>query len=112
MNQLWQIDFIYFKIQGWGWYYLSTVLDDHFRYGLAWKLAATMAATEVRETLEKALAQAKLDRVRSGMSRGCFRTSGHAMCLRSPAGGLPLGAYSLKGRPRLMEVVDSHIFTT
>ena len=47
MNELWQTDFTYFKIQGWGWYYLSTVLDDYSRYILAWKLTATMAATDV-----------------------------------------------------------------
>ena len=27
-NELWQTDFTYFKIIGWGWYFLSTVLDD------------------------------------------------------------------------------------
>jgi transposase InsO family protein len=32
VNELWQTDFTYFKIQGLGWYYLSTVLDDYSRH--------------------------------------------------------------------------------
>jgi len=31
-NQMWQNDFTYFKILGWGWFYLSTILDDYSRY--------------------------------------------------------------------------------
>ena len=31
-NQMLQTDFTYFKIAGWGWYYLSTVLDHHSPY--------------------------------------------------------------------------------
>jgi transposase InsO family protein len=37
-NQMWQTDFTYLKVTGWGWYYLSTILDDFSRYIVAWKL--------------------------------------------------------------------------
>ena len=35
VNEMWQTDFTYFKIIGWGWMYLSTVLDDYSRYIIA-----------------------------------------------------------------------------
>jgi putative transposase len=54
-NQLWQTDFTYLKVTGWGWFYLSTVLDDFSRYVIAWKLCTTMAAHDVTDTLELAL---------------------------------------------------------
>ncbi len=41
INEMWQTDFTYFKITGWGWYYLSTVLDDFSRFIIAWRLCVT-----------------------------------------------------------------------
>jgi putative transposase len=55
VNEMWQTDFTQFKVMGWGWYYLCTVLDDFSRYIIAWRLAPTMAATDVQETLQLAL---------------------------------------------------------
>ena len=49
-NQLWQTDFTYLKVIGWGWFYLSTVLDDYSRYILAWKLCDGMTARDVSDT--------------------------------------------------------------
>ena len=60
-NQLWQTDFTYLKVIGWGWYYLSTVLDDFSRYIIAWKLCTTMKAEDVVATLDLALKASGLD---------------------------------------------------
>lgn len=61
INHMWQTDFTYFKIIGWGWYYLSTILDDYSRYIIAWKLCSTMRASDVTETIELALAASGCD---------------------------------------------------
>ncbi|MXO71851.1 IS3 family transposase [Alteraurantiacibacter buctensis] len=60
-NEMWQTDFTYFKIIGWGWMYLSTVLDDYSRYIIAWKLCSTMRAEDVTDTLDMALAASGCD---------------------------------------------------
>ena len=54
-NQLWQTDFTYLKVIGWGWFYLSTILDDYSRYIIAWKLCTNMTADDVTATLKLAL---------------------------------------------------------
>ena len=60
-NQLWQTDFTYLKVIGWGWFYLSTILDDFSRYIIAWKLCTTMGASDVEDTLNLALEASGLD---------------------------------------------------
>ena len=61
-NQLWQTDFTYLKVTGWGWFYLSTILDDYSRYIIAWKLCTTMKAEDVTATLKLALDASGCDR--------------------------------------------------
>ncbi len=63
VNELWQTDFTYFKILGWGWYYLSTVLDDYSRYILAWKLTSTMSVKDVKDTLDMAIEKTGVDKI-------------------------------------------------
>ena len=63
VNELWQTDFTQFRVVGWGYYYLSTVIDDFSRFILAWKLSTGMARTDVQDTLDRALAATGVTRV-------------------------------------------------
>jgi len=56
VHELWQTDFTQFRIIHWGWYYLSTVLDDYSRFILSWRLTTTMGSEDVKDTLTDALA--------------------------------------------------------
>jgi len=60
VHQMWQTDFTYFKILGWGWYYLSTVLDDYSRYIVHWELCSNMKVDDVKRTVNTAIVKAKL----------------------------------------------------
>ena len=64
VNEMWQTDFTYFKVVGWGWYYLSSILDDFSRFIIAWELCTTMAAGDAQNTLNKAIALTGVDRVK------------------------------------------------
>ena len=64
INEMWQTDFTYFKVIGWGWFYLSTVMDDYSRCILSWKLFTTMNASDVQETLDMAIDVTGVDQVK------------------------------------------------
>jgi transposase InsO family protein len=64
VHELWQTDFTYFQITGWGWYFLSTVLDDYSRYIISWSLRSSMSAADVKQTLDTALAATGLEQVK------------------------------------------------
>jgi len=64
IHELWQTDFTYFKILCWGWYYLSTIMDDYSRYILAWKLCSSMTAEDVKATMDLAIEKTGVNNVR------------------------------------------------
>lgn len=54
-HQLWATDASYFKVVGWGYYYLVTVMDDFSRFILAWKLQRDMTANSLIEVVQQAV---------------------------------------------------------
>jgi transposase InsO family protein len=54
-HQMWATDASYFRVTGWGYYYLVTVMDDYSRYILAWKLQRDMAAGSLIEVVQEAV---------------------------------------------------------
>ena len=64
VNEMWQTDFTQFLIVGWGWYYLSTVLDDYSRFILSFTLSPSMNATDAEDTLKLALKKTGVKKVK------------------------------------------------
>jgi transposase InsO family protein len=56
VNELWQTDFSYLKVVHWGWYYLTTILDDYSRYIITWELCKNMRSDDVERVVSRALA--------------------------------------------------------
>jgi len=54
-HQMWATDASYFRVVGWGYYYLVTVMDDYSRFILAWKLQKDMSANSLIEVVEEAV---------------------------------------------------------
>jgi putative transposase len=54
-QQMWATDASYFRVVGWGYYYLVTVMDDYSRFILAWKLQRDMAADSLIEVIQEAV---------------------------------------------------------
>ena len=52
---MWATDASYFKVVGWGYYYLVTVMDDYSRFILGWKLQKDMSANSLIEVVQEAV---------------------------------------------------------
>jgi len=59
-HQMWQTDFTYFKILEWGWYYLSTILDDYSKHIVHWEICSGREVDGFKRTVDSAIVKAKL----------------------------------------------------
>lgn len=63
IHQMWQTDFTYFKVEGWGWFYLSSIMDDYSRFIIHHELCTTMQTPDVERNVEAAL-------IKTGLPKG------------------------------------------
>ncbi|NQW23993.1 MAG: DDE-type integrase/transposase/recombinase [SAR202 cluster bacterium] len=53
--RMWATNASYFRVTGWGYYYMVTVMDDYSRSILAWKLQRDMTADSLIEVVQLAI---------------------------------------------------------
>ena len=60
-HQMWATDASYFRVVGWGYYYLVTVMDDYSRFILAWRLQRDMTSDSFIEVVQEAVDRTGMD---------------------------------------------------
>jgi putative transposase len=62
VNEQWQTDATYLHVEGWGWFYLISILDDYSRKIISWKIQSSMTAEDFIEVVDDACKKVGLDR--------------------------------------------------
>ena len=62
-HQMWPTDASYFRVVGWGYYYLVTVMDDYSRFILSHMLQRDMTADSFIEVVQEAVDRTRMDLV-------------------------------------------------
>lgn len=61
VNEQWQTDATYLFVEGYGWFYLISVLDDFSRKILAWEICSTNKGEDFVRVIELACLKGKVD---------------------------------------------------
>ena len=65
-HQMWATDASYFKVIGWGYYYMVTVMDDYSRFIIAHKLQRDMTSDSFIEVVQDAVDRTGMTEVPGG----------------------------------------------
>ena len=60
-HQMWATDASYFRVMGWGYYYMVTVMDDYSRFILVHKLQRDMTSDSFIEVVQEAVDRTGMD---------------------------------------------------
>lgn len=62
VNEQWQTDATYLHVEGWGWFYLISILDDYSRKIISWKIQNSMMAEDFIEVVDDACKKSGVDK--------------------------------------------------
>ena len=60
-HQMWATDASYFRVMGWGYYYLVAVMDDYSRFIIAHRLQRDMTSDSLIEVVQEAVDRTGMD---------------------------------------------------
>ena len=60
---MWATDASYFRVVGWGYHYLVTVMDDYSRFILFHRLQRDMTSDSLMEVVQEAVDRTGMDQV-------------------------------------------------
>ena len=78
-HQMWATDASYFRVVGWGYYYLVTVMDDYSRFILAYRLQRDMTSDSFIEVVQDAVDRIGMDQIPITDRSGLLSDNGPAM---------------------------------
>ena len=55
VHELWQTDLTYFFVVGWGWYFITGILDDYSRYLINYRVVKDMTGQTIQELVQDAV---------------------------------------------------------
>jgi transposase-like protein len=64
VNEIWTTEFIFIKLIGWGYYYLSVLFDDYSKYAINWKLFTVLSKNDTEQLVNTALWNSGLKKIR------------------------------------------------
>ena len=82
-HQMWATDASYFRVVGWGYYYLVTVMDDYSRFILSHMLQRDMTADSFIEVVQEAVDRTRMDQVPVTDCTRLLSDNGPGYCLKS-----------------------------